>query len=102
LTPSCCNSGEVTQRLGSITKRGSKLVRYLLNQAVVRLLLADGSTRTWLKRIKQRRSAKIARVEVTQRLPTILLRMFKKKWKYLFDLPFKKRQEFKAYEGSAA
>ncbi len=33
LPPGCCNSGEATQRLGSITKRGSKMVRYLLNQA---------------------------------------------------------------------
>ena len=30
LTPGCRNSGEATQRLGSITKRGSKMVRYLL------------------------------------------------------------------------
>ena len=30
LTPGCRNSGEATQRLGSITKQGSKIVRYLL------------------------------------------------------------------------
>ena len=35
LTPGCNNAGENTKRLGSITKRGSKLVRYLLNQAVL-------------------------------------------------------------------
>jgi transposase len=32
LTPGCRNSGEATQRLGSITKQGSKIVRYLLGQ----------------------------------------------------------------------
>ena len=35
LTPACRNSGEATQRLGSITKQGSKIVRYLLGQAVI-------------------------------------------------------------------
>ena len=35
LTPGCRNSGEATQRLGSVTKQGSKMVRYLLGQAVV-------------------------------------------------------------------
>ena len=34
LTPGCRNSGEATQRPGSITKQGSKIVRYLLEQAV--------------------------------------------------------------------
>ena len=42
LTPGCRNSGEATQRLGSITKRGSKMVRYLLNQAVIKVLRFDG------------------------------------------------------------
>lgn len=61
LTPGCRNSGEATQRLGSITKQGSKMVRYLLNQAVIKVLRFDGAMRTWFKRIKKRR-AKIARV----------------------------------------
>ena len=45
LTPGCRNSGEATQRLGSITKQGSKMVRYLLNQAVVKVLRFDGAMR---------------------------------------------------------
>ena len=38
LTPGCNNSGENAKRLGSITKRGSRLVRHLLNQVVMRRL----------------------------------------------------------------
>jgi transposase len=45
LTPGCRNSGEATQRLGSITKRGSRIVRYLLGQAVVHVLRFDAATR---------------------------------------------------------
>ena len=60
LTPGCRNSGEATQRLGSITKQGSKMVRYLLGQAVIKVLRFDGVMRTWFKRIKKRRGAKIA------------------------------------------
>jgi len=102
LTPACCNSGEATQRLGSITKRGSKMVRYLLNQAVIKVLRFDAAMRTWFKRIKKRRGAKIARVAVMRRLATILWHMLVKKQKYRYDSPIKKHQEFTAYEGSAA
>lgn len=102
LTPGCRNSGEATQRLGSITKRGSKLVRYLLNQAVVKVLRFDGAMRTWFKRIKRRRGSKIARVAVMRRLATILWHMLKKNEKYRYDNPIKKHQEFEAFEGSAA
>ena len=42
LTPGCRNSGEATQRLGSITKHGSRIVRHLLGQAVVKVLRFDG------------------------------------------------------------
>jgi transposase len=72
LTPGCRNSGEATQRLGSITKRGSKLVRHLLNQAVIKVLRFDAAMRAWFKRIKKRRGAKISRVAVMWRLATIL------------------------------
>ena len=102
LTPGCRNSGEATQRLGSITKRGSKMVRYLLNQAVIKVLRFDGAMRTWFKRIKKRRGAKIARVAVMRRLATILWHMLKKKQKYRYDSPIKKHQEFEAFEGTAA
>ena len=45
LTPGCRNSGEATQRLGSITKQGSKIVRYLLGQAVIKVLRFDRAMR---------------------------------------------------------
>jgi transposase len=89
LTPGCRNSGEATKRLGSITKRGSKLVRYLLNQAVVKVLRYDSIMRAWFQRIKKRRGAKIARVAVMRRLTTILWHMLKKKQRYRFASPDK-------------
>ena len=101
LTPGSNNSGEKTQRLGSITKRGSKMVRYLLNQAVVKVLRYDGVMRGWYKRIKKKRGAKIARVAVMRRLATIFWHMLKKKQRYRYDSPIKKHQEFTAYEGAA-
>jgi transposase len=99
LTPGCRNSGEATQRLGSITKRGSKMVRYLLNQAVVNVLRFDGAMREWFKRIKRRRGAKIARVAVMRRLVTILWHMLKKKQRYRYDSLIKKYKEFEEFEG---
>ena len=101
LTPGCNNSGENTKRLGSITKRGSKLVRYLLNQAVIKVLRFDSDMRTWFKRIKRRRGAKIARVAVMRRLTTILWHMLKKKQKYRYKAIVKRHEAFDAYAGTA-
>ena len=101
LTPGCRNSGEATQRLGSITKRGSKMVRYLLGQAVIKVLRFDGAMRNWFKRIKKRRGSKIARVAVMRRLATIIWHMLTKKQKYRYESPIKKHQEFEAFEGKA-
>lgn len=103
LTPGCRNSGEATQRLGSITKRGSRIVRHLLNQAVIRLLREDPAMRAWFKGIKRRRGSKIARVAVMRRLATILWHVLKKKQKYVYEpLQRQKLEEFAAFEGSAA
>jgi transposase len=103
LTPGCRNSGEATQRLGSITKRGSRIVRHLLNQAVIRLLREDPAMRAWFKGIKRRRGSKIARVAVMRRLATILWHVLKKKQKYRYEpLQQQKHEEFAAFEGSAA
>jgi len=101
LTPGCRNSGEATQRLGSITKQGSKMVRYLLNQAVIKVLRFDAAMRAWFKRIKKRRGSKIARVAVMRRLATILWHMLKRNEKYRYDGPIKKHQEFEAFEGTS-
>jgi transposase len=75
LTPGCRNSGEVTQRLGSITKEGSALARFLLAQMVVHLLKREAWMRAWYLRIKKRRGSKIARVAVMRRMTTIIWHM---------------------------
>lgn len=75
LTPGCRNSGEVTQRLGSITKEGSAFARFLLAQMVLHLLRKDAWMRAWYLRIKKRRGSKIARVAVMRRTTTIMWHM---------------------------
>jgi transposase len=74
LTPGCRSSGD-TERVGSITKIGSRMVRYLLAQVIQHLLRRDGGVRAWYLRIKRRRGSKIARVAVMRRTATIMWRM---------------------------
>jgi transposase len=74
LTPGCRSSGD-TECVGSITKIGSRLVRYLLAQVVQHLLRRDRTVRAWYQRIKRRRGSKIARVAVMRRTATIMWRM---------------------------
>jgi transposase len=75
LTPSCRNSGEKSQRLGSISKEGSTLARFLLGQLVMHVLKRDSHLRSWYLGIKRRRGAKIGRVAVMRRLSTIIWHM---------------------------
>ena len=82
LVPGCRNSGEATQRLGSITKAGSPIVRFLLGQLILHVLKRDPWMRAWYKRIRQRRGSKIARVAVMRRLTTMLWHMLKKQEAY--------------------
>lgn len=77
LVPGCRNSGEATQRLGSITKQGSALARCALGQMVLHVLRHDAAQRRWYLAIKRRRGAKIARVAVMRRLTTILWHMLR-------------------------
>jgi transposase len=77
LTPGCRNSGEATQRLGSITKEGSAIARYVLGQLVLHVLKRDPGMRKWHRRIKKRRGSKIARVAVMRRLTVIIWHMLK-------------------------
>jgi transposase len=77
LTPGCRNSGDVNQRLGSITKRGSVLVRFILGQVILHVLRKDPAMKVWFLRIKKRRGAKIAKVAAIRRLATILWHMVK-------------------------
>jgi transposase len=82
LTPGSRNSGEATQRLGSITKQGSALARFLLGQLVLHVLREDAWMRSWFRGIKRRRGSKIARVAVMRRLATILWHMLTKNEAY--------------------
>lgn len=75
LTPGCRNSGNVQDRLGSITKQGSKTARFILGQLVLHVLKHDPKMRDWYRRIKLRRGSKIARVAVMRRLTTIFWHM---------------------------
>ena len=82
LTPGCRNSGAVTARLGSITKQGSALVRFILGQVIFHVLRRDSAMRAWYLRIKKRRGAKIAKVAAMRRLATILWHMVKHRQPY--------------------
>lgn len=75
LTPGCRNSGEATDRLGSITKDGSGIVRFLVGQMVLHVLKQDPHMREWYRRIRRRRGSKIARVAVMRRVVTIFWHM---------------------------
>jgi transposase len=75
LTPGCRNSGKATDRLGSITKEGSKIARFILGQLVLHFLKQDPQIRSWYRRIKKRRGSKIARVAVMRRITTVFWHM---------------------------
>jgi transposase len=77
LTPGCRNSGEATDRLGSITKQGSATARFILGQMVLHVLRRDAAMRAWYLRIKKRRGSKIARVAMMRRLATVIWHMVK-------------------------
>jgi transposase len=75
LTPGCRNSGNAQDRLGSITKEGSKIARFILGQLVLHFLKHDPQMREWYRRIKVRRGSKIARVAVMRRITTVFWHM---------------------------
>ena len=82
LTPGCRNSGESNQRLGSITKAGSGMARWLLAQVAYQALRKDARLREWFKRIKRRRGSSIARVAVMRKLATVIWQMLSKRKTY--------------------
>src|SRR6516225_142370 len=82
LTPGCRNSGEKTQRLGSITKAGSSMARWLLAQVTINVLRRDARLREWFKRVKRRRGASIARVAVMRELATVIWYMLNRRMTY--------------------
>ena len=87
LTPGCRNSGQATDRLGSITKQGSAMARFVLGQMVLHVLRRDARMKAWYGRIKRRRGSKIARVAVMRRLATIVWHMVKHQEPYVLGGP---------------
>lgn len=83
LTPGCRNSGDATKRLGSITKEGSTMARFILGQIITNVLRRDHAMKAWYLKVKKRRGSKIARVAAMRRLTTILWKMVK------FDQPYR-------------
>jgi transposase len=92
LAPGCRNSGDSTQRIGSITKQGSKQVRFLLGQMVLHVLRVDKQIREWYREVRKRRGSKIARVAVMRRLATIIWHMVKHQEAYQAGGPPRVRQ----------
>lgn len=84
ITPSCRNSGNTNHRLGSITKQGSRIARFVLGQAVIHVLKKDKHIREWYRCIKRRRGSKIARVAVMRRLTTSIWHMLTHREPYRF------------------
>lgn len=93
LVPGCRNSGDATDRLGSITKQGSSMARFILGQMVLHTLRRDGQMKAWYGRIKKRRGAKIARVAVMRRLATIIWHMLKHNEPYMSGGPPRRKVE---------
>ena len=87
LTPGCRNSGNVKDRLGSITKEGRKIARFILGQLVLHFLKHDHKMRDWYRRIKLRRGSKIARVAVMRRITTVFWHMLTHEEKYSIGGP---------------
>jgi transposase len=96
LTPGLRNSGEATDRLGSITKQGSVMARFILGQLVLHVLRRDPWMKAWYGRIKKRRGSKIARVAVMRRLATIIWHMVKHNEPYTVGGPPRRKLKARA------
>jgi len=92
LAPGCNSTGD-TQRVGSITKEGSSMIRFILGQVTLHVLRKDPWMKKWYTQIKRRRGTKIARVAVMRRLVTIIWAMLKYEMPYIPGGPeeFRKR-----------
>jgi len=67
---------------GSITRRGSKHVRWLLGQAVTHLVKRDPKARRRYQKLKRKKKPKVARVAMMRWLSTVLWRMLTQQEKY--------------------
>jgi transposase len=83
IAPGCHNSGQATNRSGSITKEGSAIARHILGQMVLHVLRDDKYVKKWYMQIKKRRGSKIARVAVMRQLTTRLWHMLKHQHPYI-------------------
>ncbi len=102
LTPGCRNSGNNNHRPGSITKEGSRFVRFVLGQLVLHFLKQDPKMREWYRRIKLRRGAKIARVAAMRRATTIFWHMLTYEEAYsVGGPPPRLRQHHQSKKGAA-
>lgn len=102
LTPGCRNSGNVQDRLGSITKEGSKIARFILGQLVLHFLKQDPKMRECYRRIKRRRGSKIARVAVMRRITTVFWHMLTHEEAYSIGGPPPRLRGENPIAGSAA
>ncbi len=101
ITPGCRNSGDAKDRLGSITKQGSSMARFILGQMVLHVLRDDPYMRAWYGRIKKRRGSKIARVAVMRRMACILWHMVKYQQPYVRGGPSRVKQVKEMFYGVA-
>ena len=103
LTPGCRNTGNTKDRLGSITKEGSKIARFILGQLVLHFLKRDPKMRDWYRRIKKRRGSKIARVAVMRRITTVFWHMLTHREAYsIGGPPPRLRQQPRSAKSDAA
>lgn len=77
LTPGINDSGEKVGSLGSITKRGSSVVRGLLAQSIYHAMRHDPQWRKWHRKLRARRGGKTAMVASMRRLACIIWHMLK-------------------------
>ena len=74
-------SGEML-RLGPITKRGNKHVRWLLGQAITHLIKRDPKARRKYMKLRRKKKPKVARVALMRWVTTVLWSMLTNKEKY--------------------
>jgi hypothetical protein len=75
IAPGLDDSGERTGRIGSITKRGSAIVRFYLGQMAMHAIRVNERLRKWHRGIKRRRGSKTALVAVMRKLTHFIWHM---------------------------
>jgi transposase len=75
IAPGLNDSGERTGRIGSITKRGSAIVRFYLGQLAMHAIRVNERLRKWHRGIKRRRGSKTALVAMMRKLTHFIWHM---------------------------